>query len=131
MKLFDEAMTMQDEIVRLRRDFHRHPELGFEEVRTAGIVAQQLTALGMEVTTGIAETGVIGILRGKAESPVLLLRFDMDALPILEETGAPYASEIPGKMHACGHDSHVANPLKRVAAGQNEWLRLAYWKIQK
>jgi len=108
MKLFDEAMIMQDEIIRLRRDFHRHPELGFEEVRTAGIVAQQLTALGMEVKTGIAETGVIGIIRGKSDAHVLLLRFDMDALPILEETGAPYASETPGKMHACGHDSHVA-----------------------
>ena len=92
----------------LRRDFHSHPELGFQEVRTAGIVARQLNELGLEVHTGIAETGVIAILEGELPGPVVLLRFDMDALPILEETQAVYASLNPGVMHACGHDGHTA-----------------------
>jgi amidohydrolase len=92
----------------IRRDIHRHPELAFQEVRTAGIVAKELSALGMEVTSGIAKTGVIGLLEGNQPGPVVLLRFDMDALPILEDTGLEYASTNPGVMHACGHDSHVA-----------------------
>ena len=92
----------------LRRDFHMHPELGFREVRTAGIVARELQALDMEVTTGIAKTGVVGLLEGGKLGPVVLVRFDMDALPVTEETGAPYASTVPGKMHACGHDGHTA-----------------------
>lgn len=92
----------------LRRDFHRHPELGFQEIRTAGIVARELNGLGLEVSTGIAETGVVAILEGLRPGPVVLARFDMDALPIVEETGAPYASENPGVMHACGHDGHTA-----------------------
>jgi amidohydrolase len=92
----------------LRRDFHRHPELGFNEVRTAGIVARELTELGLEITTGMAETGVVGLLEGERPGPVALLRFDMDALPIVEQTGAEYASLNPGVMHACGHDGHTA-----------------------
>jgi len=94
--------------VSLRRDFHQHPELGFKETRTAGIVANELTKLGLYVAAGIGETGVVGLLMGKKPGPVLLLRFDMDALPILEETGAEYASIYPHVMHACGHDGHVA-----------------------
>jgi len=108
MKILDEAFAIGDETIAIRRDFHRHPELGLEEVRTAGIVAEKLHELGLEVTTGVGKTGVVGLLCGQKESPVLLLRFDMDALPILEETGVDYASQSPGKMHACGHDSHVA-----------------------
>ncbi len=92
----------------LRRDFHRHPELGFEEVRTAGIVARELTNLGLEVSTGIGKTGVVATLEGAQPGPVLLVRFDMDALPIQEETDAEYASQTPGVMHACGHDGHTA-----------------------
>lgn len=92
----------------LRRDFHRHPELGFQEVRTAGIVARELTELGLEVSTGIGKTGVVATLEGAQPGPVLLVRFDMDALPIQEETGAEYASQTPGIMHACGHDGHTA-----------------------
>ncbi|MGD8402130.1 MAG: amidohydrolase [Anaerolineales bacterium] len=92
----------------LRRDFHMHPELGFTEVRTAGIVAKELNALDMEVTTGVAKTGVVGMLEGEKPGPVVLVRFDMDALPVTEETGAPYASANPGIMHACGHDGHTA-----------------------
>ena len=92
----------------LRRDFHMHPELGFREVRTGGIVAKELESLGMEVTKGVGKTGVVGLLEGTKPGPTLLLRFDMDALPILEETGVEYASQNPGVMHACGHDGHTA-----------------------
>jgi amidohydrolase len=92
----------------LRRDFHRHPELGFREVRTGGIVAKELESLGMEVTKGVGKTGVVGLLEGTKPGPTLLLRFDMDALPIVEETGAEYTSQNPGVMHACGHDGHTA-----------------------
>ena len=92
----------------LRRDFHRHPELGFREIRTGGIVARELESLGIEVTKGVGRTGVVGLLEGPQPGPTLLLRFDMDALPITEETGAEYASQNPGVMHACGHDGHTA-----------------------
>jgi amidohydrolase len=92
----------------IRRDLHRHPELAFQEVRTAGIVAAELSQLGFEVKTGVAQTGVTGLINGKASGKVILLRFDMDALPIQEETGAEYTSENSGVMHACGHDGHVA-----------------------
>jgi len=92
----------------LRRDFHIHPELGFNEIRTGGIVAQELEALGIEVTKGVGKTGVVGMLEGAKPGPTLLLRFDMDALPINEETGAEYASQTPNVMHACGHDGHTA-----------------------
>lgn len=100
-KLFEFTRTF-------RHDFHMHPELGFTEVRTAGIVANELNALDMEVTTGVARTGVVGMLEGGAPGPVVLVRFDMDALPVTEETGADYASVVPGIMHACGHDGHTA-----------------------
>jgi amidohydrolase len=92
----------------MRRDFHRHPELGFQELRTASIVARELTDLGLEVSTGVGKTGVVATLEGTQPGPVLLVRFDMDALPIHEETGAEYASQTPGVMHACGHDGHTA-----------------------
>lgn len=115
---FTQAQELFEYTQSLRRDFHMHPELGFTEVRTAGIVAKELNALDMEVTTGVAKTGVIGLLEGakparpgaagRAGGPVVLARFDMDALPVTEQTGAPYASTNPGKMHACGHDGHTA-----------------------
>ena len=92
----------------LRRDFHMHPELGFQEIRTAGIVAKQLAALGLEIHSGVADTGVVAILEGKKPGPVILVRADMDALPIVEETGSEYASQNRGVMHACGHDAHIA-----------------------
>jgi amidohydrolase len=92
----------------LRRDFHRHPELGFKELRSAAIIAKELSKLGMEVKTEVGQTGVVALLEGKASGPVVLLRFDMDALPIQEETGAEYASINNGVMHACGHDGHMA-----------------------
>ncbi len=94
-----------------RRDFHEHPELGFQEVRTAGIVAERLRALGVEdIRTGIAGTGVTGLIHGAGpgEARTVLLRADMDALPILEENDVDYVSQNPGVMHACGHDAHTA-----------------------
>ncbi len=105
---FAEAQELFEYACDLRRDFHRHPELGFQEERTAGIVARELKELGLEVSTGIAETGVVAIIEGARPGAVALLRFDMDALPIEEETGAEYASQTPGVMHACGHDGHTA-----------------------
>ena len=107
----------------LRRDFHTHPELGFTEIRTGGIVARELEALGLEVTKGIGKTGVVGLLEGCKPGPTLLLRFDMDALPITEDTNAEYASQTPGIMHACGHDGHTAIGLtvaKLLQAQRNE-----------
>jgi len=92
----------------LRRDFHMHPELGFHELRTGGIVAKELETLGLEVTKGVGKTGVVGLLEGAKPGPTLLIRFDMDALPIIEDTGAEYASQTNGVMHACGHDGHTS-----------------------
>ena len=104
-----EAQALFSYTQTLRRDFHQHPELGFQEFRTADIVARELGKLKLDqVQTGIAKTGVVAILKGGKPGPVLLLRFDMDALPILEETGAAYASQNEGVMHACGHDAHTA-----------------------
>jgi amidohydrolase len=108
MDLYSQATSLFDYSKNLRRDFHRHPELAFHEVRTAGIVARELEQQGIEVSTGLAETGVVGILKGKEPGPVVLLRFDMDALPIQEENQVEYVSQTPGIMHACGHDGHVA-----------------------
>jgi amidohydrolase len=106
--LLAEAQALFEYTQGLRRDFHMHPELGFQEVRTAGIVARELTELGLEVHSGIAGTGVVALIEGARPGPVVLVRADMDALPITEETGAPYASQTPGMMHACGHDGHTA-----------------------
>lgn len=96
------------DVIDMRRDIHRNPELGFEEVRTAGVIADRLKRLGYDVRTKIGETGVVGILRTQRPGKTILLRADMDALPIQEESGVPFASANAGKMHACGHDGHVA-----------------------
>lgn len=104
----DQALELFPYTQTLRRDFHMHPELGFNEIRTGGIVAKELEALGLEVTKGVGKTGVVGLLEGAKSGPTLLIRFDMDALPITEETGAEYASHNAGVMHACGHDGHTA-----------------------
>lgn len=101
----------QDAWIALRRDLHRHPELGFQEVRTAGIVATTLHNLGLEVQTGVGQTGVVALLEGAADGPTVLVRADMDALPIQEENEVPYASQTAGVMHACGHDGHTAIAL--------------------
>jgi amidohydrolase len=95
----------------IRHDLHQHPELGYQEVRTRGIVERELTDLGIGFVSGVGETGVIGYLPATEASPetrTVALRADMDALPIAEETGLPYASVHPGVMHACGHDGHTA-----------------------
>ena len=107
-KFLDEAKALFEYTRDLRRDFHKHPEIGFKEIRTANIIAEELTNLGIEVKTGVGQTGVVALLEGKEPGPVVMLRFDMDALPIQEETGAEYASVNEGVMHACGHDGHVA-----------------------
>ncbi len=124
MNFLDQADQIKAYTVELRRDFHRHPELGFEEVRTAKIVADTLADLGLEVTTGVGKTGVVGLLKGAKASPVVLLRFDMDALPIQEENEIDFASEVPGKMHACGHDNHIAVGLSvaKILAGMRGTL---------
>jgi len=108
--------AVQPKVIAWRRDFHQHPELGNQEVRTAAIVARELKALGFEVREGVGKTGVVGILKGGKPGKVVALRADMDALPVEEKTGLPFASKVTatweGKtvpvMHACGHDTHVA-----------------------
>ena len=118
-----DAEALQPEAIELRRDFHRHPELGFEEVRTAGIVAEYLSELRLEVTTGVGQTGVVGLLRGGQPGATVLVRADMDALPIHELNRAEYASKTDGVMHACGHDGHTTIGLmtaKLLSARRSE-----------
>ena len=103
-----EAEALSPQLTAWRRDLHQHPEIGFQERRTASIVAGELRTLGLEVQTGIAETGVVAVLQGERPGRTVMLRWDMDALPIQEATGAPYTSVHSGLMHACGHDGHVA-----------------------
>lgn len=103
-----EADALAAQLTAWRRDLHAHPELAFEEHRTAGIVAATLGELGYEVRRGVAQTGVIGLLTGGNPGPTVMLRVDMDALPIREIGDAPYVSQVAGVMHACGHDGHVA-----------------------
>jgi len=112
-----------DSMTAWRHQFHRHPELGFEEFRTSAFVAEKLKTWGYDVTTGIAGTGLVGRLRFGNGGPRLGLRAEMDALPIQEATGLPWASEVPGKMHGCGHDGHTAMLLgaaQRLAAMQQQ-----------
>jgi len=104
-----EAEGLASDLVSWRRELHRHPELGFAERRTASLVASELGRLGLEVRTGVAVTGVVGLLRAaQAAGPAILLRADMDALPIQEVAGREYGSTVAGCMHACGHDGHTA-----------------------
>ncbi len=113
-----------DEVIELRRDFHRHPELGLEEHRTSERVVSYLKDCGLEVCR-MNKTGVVGLLRGDQSGPTLLLRADMDALPIQEETDVPFKSTNPGVMHACGHDAHTAMLLvaAKILAGLKQQLR--------
>lgn len=123
-ELHRDIQARSQELIDLRRYFHQHPETAYEEHQTAQVIAEHLRELGLEVTEGVADTGVVGLLRGTktatnreagggagSESEptrTLLVRADIDALPVREETGLDYASLIPGKMHACGHDGHIA-----------------------
>lgn len=110
------ADALTEKVINWRRDFHEHPELGNQEKRTAAIIAKHLQDLGIEVKTGVAKTGVVGVLKGGKPGPVVALRADMDALPVTERVPLPFASKVKttyndqevGVMHACGHDSHVA-----------------------
>jgi amidohydrolase len=111
MPIINRIADLLDEITEWRRDLHENPELLFDVHRTAGIVAEKLRSFGVdEVVEGIGITGVVGVIRGRkgGSGRVIGMRADMDALPIIEATGAPHASKVPGKMHACGHDGHTA-----------------------
>lgn len=110
MPVLPRIQEFADELAAIRHDIHAHPELGFEETRTAKLVADKLQEWGVdEVHTGIGGTGVVGVIQGKAPgNRAIGLRADMDALPIQEATDLPFASKNEGKMHACGHDSHTA-----------------------
>jgi len=105
-------------VVELRREIHRHPELGFEEVRTQALVERELDDLGI-AHRRVAKTGVVGVIRGGKPGRTVALRADMDALPITEKSGEPFSSEVPGKMHACGHDAHTAMLLGAARVLQN------------
>jgi hippurate hydrolase len=109
MPVINRIAEFSEEIVGWRRDFHAHPELLYDVHRTAGRVAELLRSFGVdEVAEGIGRTGVVGVIRGRGPGKAIGMRADMDALPIAERTGAPHASTVPGKMHACGHDGHTA-----------------------
>ncbi|MCS6892440.1 MAG: M20 aminoacylase family protein [Rhodovarius sp.] len=108
MPIPNRIAALTPEIAAWRRDFHAHPELGFQELRTSALVAERLESFGIEVHRGIATTGVVGVLRQGDSGRVIGLRADMDCLPMTEETGLPHASTSPGRMHACGHDGHTA-----------------------
>ncbi len=115
------AADIVERMVAWRHDLHAHPELAFQETRTADLVARELAACGYAVKTGLGRTGVVGTL-SRGAGPAIGLRADMDALPIREATGLPYASTTPGVMHACGHDGHVAMLLgaARHLAGRDD-----------
>ncbi len=123
-RLSPAVRALADEVVALRRDFHQHPELLFDLPYTSQRVADYLRALGLEVKTGIGKSGVVGLLRGSVPGPTVLYRADMDALPLREETGYPFASATEGLMHACGHDGHVAVGLvmARLLSARKETL---------
>ena len=138
MELELSALTSADveELISTRRDLHRHPELGFEEIRTSGLVARRLTELGIPHRTGVGKTGVVALVgagaAGRPRGKVVLLRADMDALPIQEENDVPYRSTVDGKMHACGHDCHtstlltVARALKRDEPSLGGTVKLCF-----
>jgi amidohydrolase len=109
------VQTVKDQVISDRRSLHRIPETGFNEVKTAAFVSERLKGLKLEVQTGLAVHGVVGLLRTGRPGPTLMIRADMDALPIAEETGQPFASTHPGVMHACGHDAHMAMALSAAA----------------
>lgn len=106
--LHEAVARLEPDLIRLRRDLHRHPELAFGEHRTAAIVRQRLEGLGLTVRTGVGGTGVVADLHGRRPGPTVLIRADMDAIAVEERTGLDYASMTPGAMHACGHDAHVS-----------------------
>ena len=131
-KIDDAAARVESKVIDCRRDIHQHPELGNREIRTSKLVVDRLKELGIEARTGVAHTGVVGILRGGKPGRVVALRADMDALPVVEQVDVPFKStaraqfngQDVGVMHACGHDAHVAILLgvAEVLAGMREEL---------
>ena len=125
MKTFLEmAQEMQNELVSIRRDFHQHPELSWKEYETTKRIKEYLTSWGIEVIPWGGDTGVIGLLKGAEDGPVVALRGDIDALPVTEETGESFASVNEGCMHACGHDGHATwliGAAKILASVREEW----------
>ena len=126
MPIVNRVADLHADITAWRRDLHAHPEIGFQELRTSGIVAGSLEALGIEVHRGIGKTGVVGVIRGKehASGRMVGLRADMDALPIQETREVPYKSCKPGVMHACGHDIHMSvcmGTVRSLVSLKNEW----------
>jgi amidohydrolase len=129
-RIDEAASRIEQDVIRWRRDIHQNPELGNRETRTAGLVADKLRKLGIDVKTGVAHTGVVGILKGGKPGRVVALRADMDALPVTEQVDLPFASKVRttyngqevGVMHACGHDAHVAILLgvAEILAGMRE-----------
>ena len=123
---------IEPHLIAIRRDLHAHPELAFEEVRTAGVVAAELARLGIPFQDKVGRTGVVGTIQGARPGPTLIIRADMDALPIQEKTGLDFASTVEGKMHACGHDIHtstllgVAAVLKDLAPQLAGTVRLVF-----
>ena len=121
-----------EELIATRRDVHRHPELAYEERRTSGLVAERLRALGFEPQTGVGRTGVVALLEGEEAGPCVMLRADMDALPLSESNDVPYRSVHDGRMHACGHDCHVAialaasRILKRLPPPERGCVKLVF-----
>jgi amidohydrolase len=107
--MLQQAQTFEEQLVQWRRDFHMHPELGFQETRTAARIAEEMAALGYRIQSGVGRTGVLAEL-GRGQ-PVVAIRADMDALPIQEQNQVPYVSKVQGVMHACGHDAHIACAL--------------------
>jgi len=121
--LFTGLGEMLPDLEEFYKDVHRHPELSMKEERTAGLAAQRLRTAGFEVTTGVGKTGVVGVL-DNGDGPTVMLRADMDALPVQEQTGLEYASTSDGVMHACGHDMHVAwlaGAIARLSAARATW----------
>jgi len=120
---------MLAEVEALYQDVHRHPELSMQEVRTAALAAQHLSTVGFDVRTGGGQTGVVGVLQN-GDGPTVMLRADMDALPVQEQTGLPYASTVDGVMHACGHDMHVAwlaGATAHLARHHDGWQ----WRVRR
>ncbi|MDR6946140.1 amidohydrolase [Pseudomonas sp. 2957] len=131
-RIAEQAQKLEPELLETRRDLHAHPELGNTEKRTAELVAKQLQAMGLEVKTGVARTGVVAILKGALPGPTVALRADMDALPVKEVSDLPFASKAKGTyldkevdvMHACGHDAHTAILLSaaKILTGMRDTL---------
>ena len=110
-KIHELSARYFDSAIRIRREIHRYPELAFEEKKTSETIINELNRIGLDYEENIAETGIVAVINGVPGERSVLIRADMDALPIREDTGLPFASINDGKMHACGHDAHVASAL--------------------